>query len=160
MTGRMHLAQVNIARMKVPLSEPSMAGFVGRLDEINALADRTPGFVWRLQTAAGKATDLRPYEDDLIIVNLSVWESIEDLQAFVYRTAHIEVLGKRYEWFEKFEAAYVALWWVPAGHIPSVDEAKERLAHLAEHGPTPFAFTFHVRFQPHQAHMAPSERSL
>jgi hypothetical protein len=160
MTGRMHLAQVNIARMKVPLSEPSMAGFVGRLDEINALADRSPGFVWRLQTAAGNATDLRPYEDDLIIVNLSVWESIEDLQAFVYRTAHIEVLGKRYEWFEKFEAAYVALWWVPAGHIPSVDEAKERLAHLAEHGPTPFAFTFHVRFQPHQAHMAPSERSL
>jgi Domain of unknown function (DUF3291) len=144
----------------VPLSEPSMAGFVGRLDEINALADRSPGFVWRLQTAAGNATDLRPYEDDLIIVNLSVWESIEDLQAFVYRTAHIEVLGKRYEWFEKFEAAYVALWWVPAGHIPSVDEAKERLAHLAEHGPTPFAFTFHVRFQPHQAHMAPSERSL
>lgn len=156
---RTHLAQVNVARMKAPLSEPLMAGFVGRLDEINALADRSLGFVWRLQTAAGNATDLRPYGDDLIIVNLSVWESIEDLQAFVYRTAHIEVLRKRYDWFEKFDGAYVALWWVPADHIPSVDEAKERLAHLTAHGPTPFAFTFHVCFQPHEAHMEPSERS-
>jgi Domain of unknown function (DUF3291) len=159
MTGRMHLAQVNIARVKAPLSEPLMAGFVGRLDEINALADRSSGFVWRLQTAAGNATDLRPYDDDLILVNMSVWESFEALQAFVYRTAHIEVLRKRYDWFEKFEGVYAALWWVPAGHIPSVDEAKERLAHLTAHGPTPFAFTFQVRFQPNEAHMEASERS-
>lgn len=145
-----HLAQVNIARMKAPLEDPLMAGFVARLDDINALADRSPGFVWRLQTNAGDATYLRPYGDDRILFNLSVWQTIEDLQAYVYRSAHVEVLRQRHEWFERFEDAYLALWWVPAGHIPSVDEAKKRLAHLAANGPTPFAFTFKLRFPPDQ----------
>lgn len=142
----LHIAQVNIARMNAPLDDPVMAGFVARLEEINALADRSPGFVWRLQTFEGNATYLRPYDDDRILFNLSVWESIEHLQQYVYRSAHAELLWQRHEWFEKFTAAYITLWWVPAGHIPGVDEAKKRLAHLDTHGPTPFAFTFKKTF--------------
>lgn len=137
-----HLAQVNIARMKAALEDPVMAGFVARLGEINALADRSPGFVWRLQNAAGNATYLRPYEDNRILFNLSVWESVEQLKDYVYRTAHAELLRGRREWFEQFDGIFVALWWVPIGHIPSVDEAKKRLAHLEQHGPSQVAFTF------------------
>lgn len=137
-----HLAQINIARMKAPLDSPVMAGFVGRLEEINALADRSPGFVWRLQTDDGDATYIRPYEDDRIIVNLSVWESVDALRQYVYRTAHAELLRERKSWFEHFDAAYLAMWWIPAGHVPTVDEAKERLEHLTTNGPSPFAFNF------------------
>lgn len=140
--NRYHLAQVNIARMKAPLDAPLMAGFVARLEEINALADRSPGFVWRLQTEAGDATYLRPYDDDRILFNLSVWESVETLKEYVYRTAHAELLRDRRSWFEQFDGAAVALWWVPAGHRPSVDEAKQRLARLQAEGPSQFAFTF------------------
>jgi len=144
-----HIAQVNIGRIRAPLEDPVMAGFVNRLEEINALADSSPGFVWRLQTPAGNATYLRPYEeDDRILVNMSVWESIGALQSFVYRTTHKEMLRQREEWFERFAGAYVALWWVPAGHIPGLDEAKKRIAHLEQHGPTEFAFTFKSIFQP------------
>jgi hypothetical protein len=125
-----------------------MAGFVARLDEINALADASPGFVWRLQTPEGNATYLRPYDDDRILFNLSVWESVETLREYAYRSVHAEVLRKRADWFEKFEAPAVALWWVPAGHLPSIDEAKKRLAHLQEHGPAAFAFTFRTLFPP------------
>ena len=144
----MHLAQVNIARMNDVLDSPVMAGFVARLDELNALADTSHGFVWRLQTGEGNATYLRPYDDERIIFNLSVWESLEDLRAYVYRSAHVDVLRQRHEWFEAFEGAYLALWWIPAGHQPTVDEAKQRLAHLAARDPTPFAFTFRSPFPP------------
>jgi hypothetical protein len=142
----MHIAQVNIGRIKGPMDGPVMAGFVARLEEINALADGSPGFVWRLQTAEGNATDLRPYDDDRILVNMSVWESIEQLKHYVYKTAHAELLRGRQDWFEKFSGTYTALWWIPKGHVPSVDEAKERLAHLEANGPTPFAFTFQKHF--------------
>ena len=148
MPNDVHLAQVNIARMNTPLEDPAMSGFVARLDEINALADRSPGFVWRLQTPAGNATYLRPYDDDRILFNLSVWESVEDLRRYVYETAHVELLRQRHQWFARFEGVYVALWWVPAGHRPSIDEAKQRLAVVAEKGPTPFAFTFKQLFPP------------
>ncbi|HSP16689.1 MAG TPA: DUF3291 domain-containing protein [Thermoanaerobaculia bacterium] len=137
-----HLAQVNIARMKAPLESPVMEGFVARLAEINALADASPGFVWRLQTEAGNATYLRPYADDRILFNLSVWESVEALKDYVYRTAHAELLKGRRSWFEQFDGSTVALWWMPAGQLPTVEEAKERLAHLDSRGPSPFAFTF------------------
>ena len=143
-----HIAQVNIARMRGELNDPLMAGFVARLEEINGLADGSPGFVWRLQTPAGDATYLRPYEDDRILVNMSVWETVETLKNYVYRTAHAELLRQRKEWFQKFAGAYVALWWVPRGHIPGVDEAKKRLAYLEAHGPTQFAFTFKTAFAP------------
>ncbi len=149
--SRLHIAEVNIGRMRAALEDPVMAGFVARLDEINALADRSPGFVWRLQTSEGNATYLRPYDDDRILFNLSVWETIEHLQQYVYRSAHLELLRQRREWFEKFAGAYVTLWWVPAGHIPSVDEAKKRLASLEVNGPTPFAFTFKTLFPPDEA---------
>ena len=142
----LHIAQINIGRMKAPTDDPIMAGFMNQLDEINALADAYPGFVWRLQTEAGNATYLRPYDDERIIVNMSVWESIAHLQQYVYRTIHAELVRQRREWFEKFEGNYLALWWVPAGHIPGVDEGKKRLAYLEKHGPSPFAFTFKKTF--------------
>jgi heme-degrading monooxygenase HmoA len=137
-----HIAQVNIGRIKAPLDDAVMAGFVARLEEINALADQSPGFVWRLQTSEGNATYLRPYNDDRILVNMSVWESVEALKHYVYHTAHAELLRQRQQWFEKLAGVYLALWWVPAGHIPGIDEAKKRLAHLERNGPTQFAFTF------------------
>lgn len=151
MESKVHLAQVNIGRVKAPLDSPTMAGFVARLDEINSLADSSPGFVWRLQTAEGNATYLRPYDDDRILFNLSVWETAEALQAYVYRSTHVELLRQRQEWFTKFEGVYLALWWVPDGHRPSVDEAKKRLAHVAEKGATPFAFSFREMFPPDEA---------
>jgi Domain of unknown function (DUF3291) len=145
---KLQVAQVNIGRVLAPLEDPMMRGFVERLDEINALADGSPGFVWRLQTEAGNATYLRPYDDERILINLSVWETVEDLRNFVYGGNHAEVLRQRGDWFEKLEAPVVGLWWVPAGHIPSIDEAKKRLAHLQERGPTPFAFSFRALFPP------------
>lgn len=140
-----HLAQVNIARMVAPLESDTMAGFVARLDEINALADRSPGFVWRLQDG-DDATSLRPFDDDRILVNMSVWESVDALRAYVYSSAHKDVLKQRQQWFSRFEGAFMALWWIPDGHTPTVDEAKMRLAHLETNGPTPFAFTFKAAF--------------
>ena len=146
--SRYQLAQVNIGRMRAPLEDRVMAGFVARLDEINALADNSPGFVWRLQTEAGNATYLRPYDDDRILFNFSIWETIEALKTYVYRTVHAEIMRHRHEWFDKFRGEFIALWWVPVGHVPSIDEAKKRIAHLNAHGPTQFTFNFKTTFQP------------
>jgi hypothetical protein len=154
-----HLAQVNIARMKAPLESPLLADFVSRLAEINALADGSEGFVWRLQTPEGDATYLRPYDDDQILVNLSVWETVDALKQYVYRTAHAELLRDRRKWFEHFAGVYVALWWVPAGHIPGIDEAKRRLAHLEAHGPSQFAFTFKTIHPPDEEFIAGTDWS-
>lgn len=144
-----HIAQINIGRVKAPVEDPLMAGFMTRLDDLNALADRSSGFVWRLQTSEGNATYFRPYEhDDRILLNMSVWQTIDALRHYVYKTAHAEMLRHREEWFEKFSGIYLALWWVPVGHHPSIDEAKKRLAYLDRHGPTQFAFTFKTIFQP------------
>lgn len=137
-----HLAQVNIGRALAPLDDPRMAGFVNRLDEINALAESSPGFIWRLQTEDGNATALRPYEDDRILFNLSVWTTPEDLRQFVYRSAHAEVMRQRKSWFERFGDVYMALWWIPQGHIPTISEAKERLQYLQLNGESEFAFSF------------------
>ena len=142
-----NIAQVNIGRIRAELNDPMMAGFVNRLDEINALADGSPGFVWRLVVSDGNATYLRPFEDQRMLLNMSVWESVEQLRQFVYQTAHVELVRQRHAWFEKLTEVYTALWWVPIGHIPSADEAKRRLAHLDSHGPTQFAFTFQAVFQ-------------
>ena len=154
-----HIAQVNIARMIAPLEDPAMAEFVALLDEINALADRSPGFVWRLQTEQGNATYLRPYDDDRILFNLSVWETIEELKAYVFKSAHGEVMARRRQWFERFEGRYVALWWVRAGHIPSVEEAKQRLEYLREHGESAYAFTFKRPFPPFEVEGVRSQDS-
>lgn len=138
----MHIAQINIARAIAPLDDPRLAGFMSQLNAINALADASPGFVWRLQTASGDATALRVFDDPLIIVNMSVWESLDALHAYVYRSAHAHVLRDRKRWFERFAGPYYALWWVPPGHIPTVEEGKARLAHLEQHGPSEHAFWF------------------
>jgi hypothetical protein len=146
--SRHQIAQVNIGRIKASMEDPLMAGFVTRLDEINSLADCSPGFVWRLQTLEGNATYLRPFSDDRLLMNMSVWETVEQLKDYVYHTVHAQLLRQRHEWFEKFAGAYAALWWVPVGHIPGIDEAKKRLVYMDEHGPTEFAFTFKTVFQP------------
>jgi Domain of unknown function (DUF3291) len=145
--ARFHLAQVNVGRFRAPIDHPSMEGFRSQLDPINALADRTPGFVWRLQTEDGNATAIRPFDgDDRMAINMSVWESLEALQHYVYRSAHVGPLRDRSRWFEPIEGPILALWWVPAGHIPTVAEALERLQHLKEHGPSAHAFTFRAPF--------------
>jgi uncharacterized protein DUF3291 len=153
--SRFHIAQINLARMRAPMESELMSGFAGRLDEINALADGSPGFVWRLKSSeGGNATDLRLYDDDRVIVNMSVWESVEALKDFTYRTAHAELLRQRKEWFENFESVFLAMWWVPAGHVPGFAEARQRIDHLEEHGPSQFAFTFRTIQPPDESFLA------
>lgn len=137
----MPLAQVNIARLRAPLDDPMIVDFVAGLDRINALAESTPGFVWRLKDEGGNATEIAWDDDPSVIVNMSVWESLKALRGFTYRSGHTEFLKRRREWFERLDV-FMALWWVPAGHGPTVQEARERLEHLQKHGPTPHAFTF------------------
>jgi hypothetical protein len=145
--SRFHLAQVNIGRIRAPLDDPLMDGFRSQLDVINRLADSTPGFVWRLQTEAGHAMAFRPFpDDDRMAINLSVWESHAALQEFVYRSAHVGPLRDRKQWFEPLEGPILALWWIPAGHIPTIAEALDRLRQLKERGPSREAFTFRQPF--------------
>ncbi len=141
-----HLAQLNIARSVAPLDDPRLLGFVTRLDEINALAEQSPGFVWRLQGESGNATEFAVNDDPLVIANLTVWESVEALHEFTYRSEHRSVFAQRYDWFERWDGPSVVLWWLPAGELPTLETALERLRLLAEHGPTPDAFTFKQRF--------------
>jgi hypothetical protein len=143
---RFHLAQVNIGRLRAPLDDPLMEGFGSQLDPINALADRAPGFVWRLQTEDGNAMAIRAFEDERMAINMSVWESFDALWHFVYRSAHVAPLRDRQQWFEPMEGPILALWWIPAGHIPTVAEALDRLRLLKKHGPTSQAFTFREPF--------------
>jgi hypothetical protein len=147
-TVEIHLAQVNVARLKTPLDDPSMAEFVALLAEVNAIADKSPGFVWRLQGEEGNATYLRPYDDPLVLFNLSVWRSVESLFAYTYRGAHLAAFKRRREWFLPMDAPHLALWWVPAGHLPGVTEAKARLELLRAHGPTARAFDLKTLFTP------------
>jgi hypothetical protein len=143
-----HLAQVNVGRLLAPVDDPRIDDFRGALDTINALADAQLGFVWRLKGDGDNATDLRPdATDDLQAINASVWQSPEHLAAFVYRSEHRDFVRRRLEWFEEATQPILALWWVPAGHQPSLAECLERLAHLRANGPTPHAFTFRQRFE-------------
>lgn len=141
-----HIAQLNVGRTLAPADSPQLAEFMAALDRINAQADGSPGFVWRLQSASGNATDILVSADPNFLVNMSVWETLEALFDYVYRSAHTQVMVKRRQWFEKPTQAYMVLWWVPAGHIPSTAEALERLEHLRRHGPSPHAFTFSQRY--------------
>jgi hypothetical protein len=142
-----HLAQINVARLKAPIDAPETADFKNNLDRINALAEASPGFVWRLTGEGNDATDLIAFDDPLVITNLSVWESPAALGAFVYRSGHVEIMRRRAEWFHEIEV-FMALWWVPAGHAPTVSEAVARLELLRANGPGPEAFTFR---EPHPA---------
>lgn len=141
-----HLAQLNIASMVAPIDSETMSGFVARLDEINALADGHDGFVWRLQTEDGDATALRPYDDERIIVNMSVWESVDKLFDYVYKSTHVELLKSRKEWFTHMTDFYMCMWWIPAGTIPTTGEAKHRLDYMRDNGISPYAFTFKQRY--------------
>jgi hypothetical protein len=154
-----HLAQVNIALPIEPLDSARLADFVAALAPVNALAEAAPGFVWRLKGYSGDATAVRGFGDDRIIVNMSVWESAEALSDFVYRNAeHAASMRRRREWFASMAEAVTALWWIPAGHIPTVAEAEERLEHLRRHGPTPHAFTFRRLFPaPERGLAAPAD---
>ena len=145
MTGY-HIAQINVGRTLYPMDDPGIADFVNQLDEINAMADAASGFVWRLQSDSGNATDIVLTEDPQFIINMSVWENVESLFDYVYKTAHSKVMARRREWFERPEDAYQCLWWVPTGHIPTPQEGLDRLAILNANGPGPDAFTFKHRF--------------
>ncbi len=135
-----HLAQLNIGRIRYEIDDPRMAGFTDNLAFVNGLAERSPGFVWRYIDDSGNATDTRPYPDPRIAINMSVWESVAALEHFVWQTVHKRFYSRRAEWFEHFDGPYLALWWVPVGKRPSVDEAIARLAHLKHYGPTDHAF--------------------
>ena len=141
------LAQLNITRMKAPLDNPIMERFVAWLEPINGLADESPGFVWRLQTEEGDATAIRAFDDDRILVNMSVWESLEALRAFVFKSDHAGVMRERARWFEPMYGPTTVLWWVPEGHTPTVDEAKKCLELLRAKGPSESAFTFSQPFR-------------
>jgi hypothetical protein len=159
------VAQVNIGRLAAPLDSPQLADFVGGLDSVNAAADSAPGFVWRMQTEDGNATAVGGFEEDGdgagggILINMSVWESVEALAAYAYGDTHLAVLRRRREWFERMKDAYAALWWIPRGHVPTVREAEDRVRHLRAHGPAPYAFTLKVHFPPPGAADAGPQRS-
>jgi hypothetical protein len=140
MVSEMHLAQLNVATLVAPIDSPELAVFVAGLDRINAIAESSPGFVWRLVGEGNDATSLRPFPDPDVIVNLSVWTSRDALRSFMYRTDHASFLRRRREWFRPMDTPAVVLWHVPAGHLPSLDEARERLDALTLNGPSPHAF--------------------
>jgi hypothetical protein len=144
---RHHLAEINIARMKgVNIDDPIMMEFVDNLEEINALAESSAGFVWRLKDENDNATDLNPYEDMQVIVNVSVWQDVESLRQFTYHSRHTDFVKRRKEWFQQFGNYYYAMWWLPEGNTPSLEEAVARLDYLQEHGSSNYAFTFREVF--------------
>jgi hypothetical protein len=143
--SKFELAQLNIAKMRDSLESPMMSGFVENLDRINGLAEQSPGFRWRLQSEDGNATGFRPFGEDTL-VNVSVWKDIESLRKFVFSADHVEIMRSKREWFNKMAEVYVVLWWVPAGHHPGTEEARDRLQHLRDNGPAVQAFTFKNSF--------------
>jgi hypothetical protein len=147
----MQIAQMNVATALYDLDHPGMSDFMGNLDRINALAEASPGFVWRLKGEGNDATDLKVSDDPRFIVNMSVWESIEALFDFAYRSDHRAVMVRRREWFARSAGPYQVLWWIEPGVYPLVEDGLARLRHLAEHGPTPWAFTFKTVFPPGDA---------
>ncbi|MFG1667542.1 DUF3291 domain-containing protein [Streptomyces sp. Y7] len=145
------LAQVNIGRLKAPLDSPQLKDFIDHLDPVNADAEAADGFVWRLQSDSGDATDVSVFGDEWLIINLTMWRDTNALTAYMYQGRHREMLARRREWFERVQEAMTALWWVPAGHRPTVAEAESRLLHLRTNGPTPYAFTLRTSFPPQGA---------
>ena len=140
------IAQINIATMLAPLESETMSGFVARLDEINALAENADGFVWRLKTEEDNATAIRAFDNDQIIINMSVWESIDALFNYTYKSDHVEVFRQRRDWFSKMSKPYFAMWWIPVGTLPTPEEAQAKLNHIEANGITPLAFNFKQRY--------------
>lgn len=140
-----HLAQANVARMLAPLDDPVMEGFTARLDPLNEIADSSPGFIWRYVSEDGDTTEAEVFDDELVLFNMSVWESVEALEAYAYQSNHIEAVRQRMKWFERASRSPLVLWWIDAGHIPTVYEAKARFDKLWQDGPSAEAFTFRQR---------------
>lgn len=132
--------------MQAPLDSPLMADFVANLDRINALAEDSDGFIWRLKEDNNNATSIKIFNDDFLIVNMSVWKDRDTLFQFVYQSKHVDIFKRRREWFEKMQEMHMALWYIPEGHLPTVAEATERLIYLRNNGETPFSFSFKKRF--------------
>jgi hypothetical protein len=137
-----HLAQINIARLCFPQGDERVADFFANLDRVNAAAGRMPGFVWRLKDDSGNATAISTYEDPSIIVNMSVWESAQTFETFVWQTVHANIYRRRTGWFEPLPGPHFAMWWVAPGHPPTPAEGRARLEHLAKHGPSDHAFAW------------------
>jgi hypothetical protein len=135
-----HLAELNIGRLLHPQDDPRVADFMNNLDLVNALAERSQGFIWRMKDETGNATSIRAFDDPQMIVNVSVWESVEVLERFVWQTIHKRFYGRRTDWFDKMHGPQFVMWWVQIGHRPLLPEALERLEHLATHGPSEHAF--------------------
>ena len=154
MSADWHLAQINIGRLAAPQGDPRVQPFFDALGRVNAIADAAPGFVWRLQDESGNAMGISYSPDPLLAVNMSVWRDADSLFEFVYRSAHTPVMARRRDYFQRFDGAFQALWWVPAGHVPTVSEGLSRLWLLDRFGPCPQAFTFKARFP------APDEAGL
>ena len=143
-----YLAQMNIALMKAPIEDPVMTEFAAALNKVNAIADQSPGFIWRLQTSSGNAADIRAYADPRILVNLSVWQSVEHLKAYVYKSLHGDFFVRRRQWFEKWQGEHLGMWWIPAGHTPTVEEGKAKLEYLALHNNSAECFTVAKPYPP------------
>jgi hypothetical protein len=155
MQRKWHIAQVNIARLIEPLDSERLAGFVSELNPVNASADTAPGFVWRLKTEEGNATSLVAFEWDTsgsagVITNLSVWESFEALRDFIYSAQHLAVMRQKREWFYQVAEATTALWWIPAGELPTLNAAEEKIKILRNLGPTRESFGLNTIFEPEQ----------
>lgn len=151
MNMHFHLAQVNIGKIVAPMNSPQMAGFAENLDKINALAEHSEGFIWRLKDDTNNATSIKVFEDDFMLINMSVWENIDFLYRYVYQSAHVEYLKRRKEWFEKISEMHMALWYIPETHVPDSTEAIERLQYLRSNGDSPHAFGFKTRYSAEEA---------
>ncbi len=147
--SKYHLAQINIARMKgVNINNPVMKEFVDNLDKVNTIAESSEGFVWRLKDESNNATNFNPYDDEQVIINISVWESIEYLEIFMYKTLHSDFLRRRKEWFQKFGKAYFAMWWIPEGQFPTMQDAVDKLDYLQANGASDLVFDFKNKYPP------------
>ena len=143
------LAQINIARLLKPIDHPQIADFVNNLDRINAIAEKHEGFVWRLKDEeSNNATNINPYNDPMMIVNMSVWENVESLKQYVYNSDHVSIFMRKKEWFEKPTKAHMALWWIENGMFPTAEQGKERLEYLQDNGQSPHAFGFSKIYDP------------
>lgn len=154
-----HLAQLNVGRIKYPQDSAEMADFVGALDAINLLAEQSDGFVWRLKDDSGNAMSFNIFDENTL-PNMSVWRDRDSLFKYVYKTGHAHYLGRRKEWFHMPTEGHMVLWWVPAGHRPTLEDAAERLNYLRDHGPTPMAFTFKRAFAPDGEALAAPAKGL
>ena len=141
-----NLAQVNIGRIVGPMDSPVMAEFKANLDPINKLAEESPGFVWRLKDETNNATSIKVFDDELMIVNLSIWKDAASLFEFVYKSGHVDYFKRRKEWFERMTELYLAMWFVPEGEFPTAQQAIHRLDYLRRNGESPYAFTFRSKY--------------